>query len=158
MHDGAQQTLVGLALRIRMLRAQLTRGATDDVTPQLDEAETALRTALAELRDLAHGIFPAVLADEGLAAALETLAESHPTRVRLDALPTERFESPVETAAYIVVAESLERLEPTHARVRAARAGSQLVVEVEMDGNVAEPLTHLEDRIGALDGRLSVVA
>jgi signal transduction histidine kinase len=102
------------------------------------------------LRELAHGIHPAVLSDEGLAAAVEALAEEAP--VRIAALPQERFPAAVETAAYLVVAEAAKA---GPARASAERRDAVLVVDVEA---VAEPegLLDLEDRVGALDGHLAV--
>jgi signal transduction histidine kinase len=151
LHDGAQQRLVGLSLALRLLRAQLGTDQ-DQQLARLDEAEAELRRAAAELRELAHGIHPAVLSDEGLAAAVEALAEGAPAPLRIAAVPQERFPPAVETAAYLVVAEAAKA---GAARVSAARRDGALVVEVETE---AEPdgLLELEDRVGALDGRVAV--
>jgi signal transduction histidine kinase len=156
LHDGAQQRLVGLVLLIRMLQSRLAANKGTDPPRELAEADGELRAALEELRDLAHGIFPAVLADEGLGAALETLAESHATAIELGNLPEERFDSAIENAAYAVVVETLKQARPTRVRIRARRSGSLLIVELESDGDIDLPLSHLEDRVGALDGRLTV--
>jgi signal transduction histidine kinase len=104
LHDGAQQRLVGLTLALRLLRAQLGPDQDQQLTARLDEAEAELRRAVTELRGLAHGIHPAVLSDEGLAAALEALAEGTLAPLRIAAVPQERFPPAVETAAYMVVA------------------------------------------------------
>ena len=106
LHDGAQQRLVGLALSVRLARAQLSRTADAATLAPLEEAEAELRLAVTELRELAHGIFPAVLADEGLAAAIEALAEEGRIPIRIGSLPEGRFAPAVETAAYTVVAEA----------------------------------------------------
>ena len=91
LHDGAQQRLVGLSLALRLLRGQL--GATTrELAARLDEAEAELGRAVAELRELAHGIHPAVLSDEGLAAAIEALAED--ARRRCASSPCRRSGSP----------------------------------------------------------------
>jgi len=154
LHDGAQQRLVGLSLVLRMARGQL---ASDPAgLARLDEADAELRAALAELRELAHGIYPAVLADEGLAAAVETLAEGSPVPIELAQLPEERFEAAVESAAYFVLAETVKRANATWARVGASRDNGKLVVEIESDGELDDELTDLEDRVGAIDGRLGV--
>jgi signal transduction histidine kinase len=152
LHDGAQQRLVGLSLALRLLRAQLGTSRDQHLAGHLDEAEAELRRAVAELRELAHGIHPAVLSDEGLAAALESLAEDAPAPLRIAAVPQERFPPAVETAAYLVVAEAAKA---GAARVSATRRDGALVVEVEAE---AEPqgLVELEDRVGAVDGRLAV--
>ena len=149
LHDGAQQHLVGLSLALRLLRSQLGSDG-GELAVRLDTAGGEIRRAILELRDIAHGIHPAVLTDEGLAAALEALAEE--AEVRLAALPHERFPAAVETAAYILVAESAKQ---GAASASVERRDRVLVVEVETD---AEPgtLVELQDRIGALDGRLGV--
>ena len=107
LHDGAQQRLVGLSLSLRLARLQLATGAAPDAVARLDRAESELREAIVELRELAHGIFPAVLADEGLAAAVEALAEDGRVPIRIRSLPEGRFALGVETAAYTVVAEAV---------------------------------------------------
>src|SRR5204862_3044511 len=106
----AQQRLVGLSLALRLLHNEAERSGAQAAIPMLDEADAQLRLALAELREVAHGIYPAVLGDEGLAAALETLAERLPARLRLGALPEERFPAPVEAAAYFTAAEIVRDL------------------------------------------------
>ena len=158
LHDGAQQRLVGCALVLRMLRTQAEADGDGSVAARLDEADTELRNALAELRELAHGIYPVALAEEGLAAAFDTLAEEAPAAIELDALPRERFDVAVENAAYFVVAETLKRTHALRARVGASRADGRLVVELEADAVPDEELTDLEDRVGALGGRLVVDA
>jgi signal transduction histidine kinase len=150
LHDGAQQRLVGLSLSLRLLRSQLGPEASPG---ELDEAESELRRAIADLRGLAHGIFPAVLADEGLAAAVETLAEDGRVPVRIRALPDERYAAPVESAAYTVIAEAV-RAASGGVVVDAARSDGTLLVGVETDGD--PDLVGLEDWIGALDGRLMI--
>ena len=150
LHDGAQQRLVGLSLALRILRSRLGSDEDRQLAARLDEAEAELGLAVAELRELAHGIHPAVLSDEGLAAAIETLAEEAP--VRIVALPQERFPPAVETAAYLVVADAVK---VGAASVSADRRDGILVVDVEVEA-APEGLPDLEDRVGALDGRLEV--
>ena len=150
LHDGAQQRLVGLSLSLRL--AQL---AEPEAATQLAEAETELRAAIAELRELARGIFPAVLDDEGLAAAVEALAEETAAPIRIRALPAGRFAEPLEAAAYAVVAEAARTAAGTIA-VDARRTDDALVVEVEAPALGELDLVELEDRVGAVDGRLAV--
>ena len=147
LHDGAQQRLVGLSLSLRLLRSRFE-------TPRLAQAEEELRLATADLRELAHGIFPAVLADEGLAAAVEALAEEGRVPVRIGALAEGRFGDSVETAAYTVVAEVV-RGAASPVDVTTIRTPSVLEVDLTaaLDGI---DLVGLEDRVGALDGTLSV--
>jgi signal transduction histidine kinase len=152
LHDGAQQRLVGLSLALGLLQAQHGTGQNQQLAARLDEADAELRRAVAELRELAHGIHPAVLSDEGLAAAVEALAEATSAPLRIGAMPQERFPAAVETAAYLVIAETVKA---GPARVSVTRRDGVLVVDVETE---AEPrrLVDLEDRVGALDGRLAV--
>ena len=104
LHDGAQQRLLTLSIAVRLAR-QLG-GGDPALERELAAAESELGVALAELRELAHGLFPMVLSNEGLGAALEVLAERTP-RLVTAALPDGRFAAPVESAAYFVVSEAL---------------------------------------------------
>jgi signal transduction histidine kinase len=166
LHDGAQQRLVALAMDLGMARAKLE---TDPAaaTALVGEAHEEAKRALAELRDLARGIHPAVLADRGLDAAISALAARSPVPVGVD-VTTGRLPGPVESAAYFVVAEALANA-AKHARaaeigVRISRHRDLLIVEVMDDGaGGADPakgsgLRGLEDRVAAVDGRLTVTS
>jgi signal transduction histidine kinase len=154
LHDGAQQRLVGLSLSLRLARSRLELGSNPAAT-DLDRAEAELRRAIADLRELAHGIFPVALADEGLAAALEELAEDAPVPMRLVEVPDDRYAPPVESAAYTVAAE-VARTATSPVTVRAEHSDGKLVVEVRTRSHDGLDLVALEDRVGALDGRLVV--
>ena len=156
LHDGAQQRLVGLSLAVRILRTRAS-SPSPGLERRLDEAEAELRATLAELRELAHGIFPAVLADEGLAVAVETLVEASPGRITVRELPEERLDGAAEATAYFVIAETLRRAHATRASLSAVHRNGRLVVEVEANAGLGEPLTDLEDRVGALEGTFEVV-
>jgi signal transduction histidine kinase len=93
-----------------------------------------------------------VLSDEGLAAAVEALAEDAQAPLRIAAIPQERFPVGVETAAYLIVDEAAKA---GAVRVSAERRGGALVVDIEAEAE-PEGLLDLEDRVGALDGRLGV--
>jgi signal transduction histidine kinase len=165
LHDGAQQRLVSMALNIRLARAKLNEDplAADQL---LASAGHELDSALAELRELARGIHPAVLTDRGLGTALETLANRAPVPVELAELPEERLPEAVELAAYFVVAEALTNVakyaHASHATVEMTRENGRLVVEVADDGiGGADPdsgtgLRGLADRIAVLEGRLEI--
>ena len=165
LHDGAQQRLVAMALNIRLARAKLNDDplAADRL---LSSAGEELDSALAELRELARGIHPAVLSDRGLGTALETLASRAPVPVELGKLPDETLPEAVELAAYFVVAEALTNVakyaNATHASVDVARENGRVVVEVADDGvGGANPeegsgLRGLADRLAVLEGRLEV--
>lgn len=155
LHDGAQQQLVALAFSLRLARSGLGADADSSLLARLDEADGELRTALAELRELANGIFPAVLADEGLAAALEALREEARIPIEITRLPDQRLGSATEAAAYFLVSETIRRGTASALRVDVERRDGRLVIEVEGDGGPGE-LVELEDRVGALDGTLRV--
>jgi signal transduction histidine kinase len=167
LHDGAQQRLVALSLKLGMARARLD-GA-DDATAQLvAEAHDESKLALAELRDLARGIHPAVLTERGLRAALEDLAGRSTVPTYLVDAPDERLAPAVEATAYFVVAECLANVAKyAHAEtawVTARRENGALSVEIQDDGQGgADPgrgsgLRGLTDRVHALDGALSVAS
>jgi signal transduction histidine kinase len=156
LHDGAQQRLVTLSLALRLARTRLGRDLDPALAGRIDQAEAEVRAALADLRELAQGIFPVILAEEGLAAAVEALAEAVPVPLEITALPDERLGSSVEAAAYFVVSEAVRRGAASTLKVSAARRNGCLVVEVEGDSAPAE-ITDLQDRVGALDGCVAVV-
>jgi signal transduction histidine kinase len=153
LHDGAQQRLVSLALSLRLARLGCE---TETDAAALEQAEAEVRHALGELRGLAHGLYPAALTEEGLGAALEALADQTASPLALGPLPQERFDPKVEATAYFVVAETLKRTRPGRATVDAAREDGQLVLEIVTDQQPPQELTDLEDRVGALDGRLLI--
>ena len=164
LHDGAQQHLVALSLELQMLRARLADEP--EARRFLDGSIEKLSSALAELRELAHGIHPAILTHRGLGAAITALLERTPFPVRWENELTERVSPAAEAAAYFVVLEGLTNVlkyaDATRATVRVRGEGGTIVVEVEDDGaGGADPsrgsgLRGLEDRVAALDGTLSV--
>ena len=156
LHDGAQQRLVTLSLGLRLARTRLGSGLDPSLAGRIDEAEDELRGALADLRELAQGIFPVILAEEGLSAAIEALAEAGPALLEITALPDERLSSSAEAAAYFVVSEAVRQAATGTLKVSAARCDSRLVVEVEGDSAPVE-IIGLQDRVGALDGSVTVV-
>jgi signal transduction histidine kinase len=154
LHDGAQQRLVALSLSLSLVRSRLRDSGGGDPAAALDQADAELREAIAELRDLAHGIFPAVLADDGFAASVEALREEARVPIRIRRLPEGRFGAAAEAAAYTVVAEAA-RSATGPVSVDAELSDEALVVAVEgADGNLE--LVELQDRVRALDGRLDV--
>jgi signal transduction histidine kinase len=164
LHDGAQQRLVGLSLGLRMLeeRSRDVPGAATDIAALQNE----LRGALQELRELARGLHPQILTEEGLGAAIESLAERSPIPVRVTIDREERLPAPVEATAYFVVAEALTNVSKyahaSSAAVAVARENGSLLVDVSDDGiGGAEPergsgLLGLEDRVAALGGTLDL--
>jgi len=165
LHDGAQQRLVALSVQIGMAQKMVAEKPAL-AARLLESAREELRAALAELRELARGIHPAILTDQGLGPALEALAARTPIPVDLTLMPDERLPASVEAAAYFVVAESLTNVakyaHAGRASVSIARDDGFAVVEVRDNGvGGADPragtgLRGLADRIAALDGRLEV--
>ena len=166
LHDGAQQRLVSLALHLRTtVRAAAPPGA-DEIRVQLDGVAAELGGVLDELRELARGLHPTVLADGGLRPALKTLARRSAVPVHLDVRVDGRFPEPIELAAYYVVAEALtntaKHAHATVVDVQAAADDGVLRVDVRDDGRGgADPtggsgLVGLTDRVEALGGRLSL--
>jgi signal transduction histidine kinase len=164
LHDGAQARLVALGMSIGMAEQKL---ATDPEAAQalLAEARQGTKEALEELRSLARGIRPPVLADRGLEAAIMALADRTPVRVDVHVQLTSRPPGAVETAAYYVVAEALanagKHAEPQRVDITVRDDGGSLVVEVLDDGvGGADPagsgLRGLARRVEALDGTLTV--
>jgi signal transduction histidine kinase len=152
LHDGAQQRLVGLLLGLRLVRARLGQEVDGRSATRLDEATTELQAAVDDLRELARGLHPAMLSDEGLAAALESLAEGVSAPLRIACVPEARFAPSVENAAYRVVADAAK---DGATSVTAVHRNGALVIDIDAP-RVPERLVELEDRVGALDGRIRV--
>jgi PAS domain S-box-containing protein len=165
LHDGAQQRLVSLSLEVRMAKPRIERDP-DAIVPFLDHLGEELSEASAELRELARGIHPAVLTERGLGAAIDALVARAPMPVEVVDIPDERLPPVAETTAYFTVAEALTNVakyaSASHASVRLAREDGALVVEVRDDGvggahvGGGSGLTGLADRLGAVDGTLSI--
>jgi signal transduction histidine kinase len=164
LHDGAQQRLVALSLELGLLGQ--SSGADPETQARLARAKAEVAASLAELRDVARGIYPAVLSNHGLEVALESLAGGAAVPVRLDVELPDRLPEPVEVAAYYIVSETLtnagKHARATSVSVRVSRITDLVVVEVADDGiGGADPaagsgLRGLSDRVEALGGRLSI--
>ena len=157
LHDGAQQRLVTLTLALQLARTHLENQFQPDrrLIARVGQADEELRATLAGLRKLATGIFPAVLADEGLAPAVEALAEDTLGQMRIAKIPEQRFVPPVETAAYRLIAETVKQAGTSRVRLNAYMADGLLVLELETH-RIPIELRELEDRLGALDGTLEL--
>ena len=166
LHDGAQQRLVSLALRLRGSTQASPRPDADALAAQMDLVAEEITGVLDELREIARGIHPAVLAEGGLRPALTTLARRSAVPVRLDLEIDRRLPEPVELAAYYVITEALANT-AKHARatsmdVRVAADGGLLRISVRDDGHGgADPahgtgLVGLIDRVEALGGQLTL--
>jgi signal transduction histidine kinase len=157
LHDGAQQRLVALSLAVRHARSRLDARVDPAEAARLDEAHAALGEALEDLRRLAHGIFPAVLTDEGLLAALETLADETGVAIDSSSLPDERLAQTIENAIYYTVVEILRRGDPSQVQIEVTRSNGLITLNLLSDG-VIDDARSLEDRLGALGGTLTIAA
>jgi signal transduction histidine kinase len=162
LHDGAQQRLLALSYDLRVAGAGAGADGDVDTASLLADATGEAQAALGELRELAHGIHPAILTEAGLGPALAALADAAPLAVEIGETAGERYPAPVETAAYLVVAEAIDdaaRRGASYGVVRALRHEERLVVKVEDDGSErTSTMVHLADRVGAVGGRLEVEA
>ena len=165
LHDGAQQRLVALNVLLGVVQGKLEtdpQGAAPLVARAREEAQEAVK----ELRELARGIHPALLADRGLTAALEALAARAPFPVRIEGVPEQRLPNAVEATIYFITAEALTNVAKyagaNGAEVRVSEDSGRVRVEIHDDGiGGADPrqgsgLRGLRDRVDALDGRLEV--
>jgi signal transduction histidine kinase len=163
LHDGAQQRLVQTIVTLKLARRTLERGE-DGAEPLLAEALRCAESATEELRELAHGIIPAVLTRGGLRAGVAALATRMPVPVDND-VAVARLPAEIEATAYFVVAEALTNVakhaHARHATVTASLRDGALEVGVRDDGvggarADGHGLVGLADRVAALDGRLRV--
>jgi signal transduction histidine kinase len=164
LHDGAQQRLVALSLELGLLGESARTD--DDLRGRLLAAKREVSASLEELRDVARGIYPAVLAGHGLAVAMESLVARASVPVCLEVDLSGRLPEPLEVTAYYVVSEALANVDKharaTSAAVRIARDESRVVLTVSDDGvGGADPLQGsglrgLADRVEALRGELHV--
>ena len=166
LHDGAQARLVALTMQLGRAEARLNDNP--EAAELVREARGEAKEAIAELRDLARGIAPPVLADRGLPAAAEAIAGRSAIRASVDAKIERRPPPVVETAAYFVIAESLTNAAKhagpeARAHVSIRDGSDQLTLEITDDGRGgADPagsgLTGLRHRVEALDGALTVTS
>ena len=160
LHDGAQQRILALSYDIRLAHASAEADADNRTRLFLEQALAEVQAGLGELRELAHGIYPAILTEAGLGPALATLADSASIPVELDNDVQSRYPEVVETAAYLMVAEAIEDAAGRgagYAAVTVAHRDGRLTVTVEDDGQGrTSPMSGIADRVGALDGILTI--
>lgn len=165
LHDGAQQRLVSLGLRLRTLESTLPEGQ-DGVRSEIRRVSGEVTGVIEELREISRGIYPASLSRGGLASAIRTLARRTPLTMSLDLKTEGPLSEPVQAAGYYVVAEAVtnaaKHAAATEVRITLEDRDGILRVAVEDDGvGGADPtrgsgLTGLRDRVEALGGRLEV--
>src|SRR3984957_6222201 len=160
LHDGAQQRLLALSYDIRLAHAKAAAESDEQARLLLAHGLADVQASLGELRELAHGIYPAILTEAGLGPALATLADSASVPVELDDAVQGRYPEMAETAAYLMVAEAIEDASGRgagYAAVTAAHRDGRLTVTVEDDGQArTSPMAEIADRVGALGGILTV--
>ncbi len=164
LHDGAQQRLVAVTMQLGLARLDLPPGS--PAAEAVADAHKQAKQLMAELRELIQGIHPRVLADRGLPAALDELADRCPIPVTVHAAVSGRLPDDVEATAYFAVAEALTNIakhsEAGQASVTARHRNSTLTIDVRDDGNGgADPgrgsgLTGLADRVAAINGKVSL--
>ncbi len=167
LHDGAQQQLVALAVRLKLARSLAARDP-EKTDETLEQMQAELADALDNLRDLARGIYPPLLADQGLAAALDAQARRAPVPVTIEAVSIGRYPAEVEAAVYFCVLEALQNIakyaNASAGKVRLWVHGDELAFSVTDDGAGFDPATtrlgsglqNMSDRLAALDGSLEI--
>jgi signal transduction histidine kinase len=163
LHDGAQQRLVHTVITLQLAEQALAKGI-ENAPPLVREALEHAEEAIAEVRELSHGILPAVLTHGGLPAGIDALASRAPVRVEVD-VSVGRLPAAIEATAYFVVAEALTNVakhaSAGHAEVVARIENGMLRVELRDDGvggasSAGTGLVGLADRLAVFDGRLEV--
>ena len=165
LHDGAQQRLVALAMRLSRTREMLN-GAAPDAAQSLADASEQLQCALQELRELSSGIHPAILVESGLHPALDSIADHAAVPVHIDAVPEQRLPAGVEACAYFIVSEAVtnaaKHASASSVHVRLERVDGSLHLTVQDDGvggadrSRGSGIAGLHDRVAALGGSLNV--
>jgi signal transduction histidine kinase len=164
LHDGAQQRLVSIGLELRHAQHGIERVPATQTSDLLEHAVSELGQAIAELRELAHGLPPSQL-DAGLEPALKELAGRAPLPVEIRST-TERFDSALEATAYFIACEGLtnaiKHARATAVRVSATRRRDRLVIRIADDGvggastGTGSGLRGLSDRVATHGGRLHI--
>jgi signal transduction histidine kinase len=169
IHDGAQQQLVALSVKARLAQGVADRDPAKSAE-LLGQIEGELQTALDDLRDLARGIYPPLLADKGLGAALEAQARRSPLPVTVDGEGLRRYPQEIEAAVYFSCLEALQNVakhaEASAVTVTLSQSNGQLTFEVADDGSGFDTgstgygtgLQGIADRVGALHGDLAVAS
>jgi len=167
IHDGAQQQMVALSVKTRLAR-DLTVRDPGKAAEMLTQIDAEIQKALDDLRDLARGIYPPLLVDKGLGAALDAQARRSPVPITIRAEGLGRYPPEVEAAIYFSCLEALQNVakyaEASSATVILAQTNGHLTFEVVDDGRGFDPasqangtgLQGIADRLGALHGDLTV--
>jgi signal transduction histidine kinase len=166
LHDGAQQQLVAMAVRLRLARTTASKDLAE-ADRMLEQLEGDVSDALENLRELARGVYPPLLADRGLAAAIEAQARRSPVPVHVEADGIGRYPQELETALYFCTLEALQNAakyaEANEVAVRLAEDHGELVLSIRDDGRgfdraetpLGAGLQNMADRLAALGGTLT---
>ena len=169
LHDGAQQQLVALAVQLKLARTMVERDPAK-AAALLDTLQGSATDALEDLRDLARGIYPPLLADKGLATALEAQARKAVVPVTVEADGVGRFPADIESAVYFSCLEALQNVakyaDAATARITLSDGSGELHFEIRDDGRGFDPsatsygtgLQGIADRLAALGGELVVTS
>ncbi len=160
LHDGAQQQVVALKVKLGIARTVAGREGSDEIAERLSGLADETQAAVDALRGVAHGIYPPLLESEGLEPALRAVERSWPLPLELDATGLERYGRSTEATAYFCVTETLERARmggATGARVGIEGRNGDLVTEIDLGRLEAElDLSSVADRIDAAGGTLTI--
>src|SRR5437867_2388074 len=168
IHDGAQQQLVALAVKLRLAETLATGEGAEKTAATLEQLRSDAGTALEDLRDLARGIFPPLLADKGLPDAIAAQARKSPVPVDVDADNVGRYPQEVEAAVYFCSLEALQNVakyaHASRASIKLTQINGSLTFEVADDGDGFDPTTTgygtglqgMADRLDAIGGTLIV--
>jgi signal transduction histidine kinase len=153
LHEGTQQHLLALTLKLRIAHGRAEPGS--EIARLLADALAESEVANAELRELARALYPIVLTERGLTAAIQALTARASIPVHLLELPSRRFPRRAETAAYFVVADTLVGAMGGDVTIMVGDRGDRVVVEIRA-AHACEPLPGLPDRVAAVGGQLQV--
>jgi signal transduction histidine kinase len=153
LHDGAQQRLAAFTFAVGLARQR----AAPELDARLQRAQREVHHALEELREIAHGLYPVALAEAGLAAAIESLADRRPG-LQPGEMTAGRFPPAVEETAYFVIATLADHWAPRPVTVRTERDRERLLIDLQASASLPHDLVAIEDRLSALDGTLTLHA
>lgn len=167
LHDGAQQRLVAIGLRLQRAKRHAETGSTGDLLDLLDSTTADVRGTISDIRALSRGAQPALLAERGLASAVDALAERTPVPVNIN-VDGERLPERIESTAYYVIAEGLTNVAKhslsTTAAVSVSRANGKVRIRIEDDGTggahqtAGSGLEGLDDRVAAAGGTFELIS
>jgi signal transduction histidine kinase len=166
LHDGVQQRLLTLSLQLKMTAGRLEQNQAEGVAEEIDHAATEARETMAELRQIARGIHPAIVTEGGLVAAIESVAERAPLPVAITATEIGEVPPSVEVTLYYVATETLtnavKHSRASNVTVDLRRIAGRIVLDVTDDGiggavaSSASGISGLIDRVAALGGTIEV--